>query len=278
MSSGKRKELQQPQRADLARRPVRIPGIERRGLTGTCFAALICLITVPSAVAGYDTAHIVKHTCAPGGPLIVTDDWKQPKDRDRVITEPGEVIGCPPAGAKDSFQIAAGPERFGPDRSLCIYFSLFNGDGSDSCWETTSITGSEAQVKPTMLIRPDRSPSLWLAGIASDEVARVSTRPAESPPERDVRASGKVTYFALTVDARDVCTDDPIRVLGFDGPGNTVAESTVSANMRLLSAEDRVPYAGSLKRFCASRVREPTTPPAFAGLGVLLLSLFGVSL
>jgi len=252
----------------------RIPGIDRRFRTAILFAALLSLVTARPAVAGYDIAHIVKRTCVPGGPLIVTDEWKQPKDRDRVVTEPGEVIGCPPAGSKDSFQIAAGSERTGRDRFLCTYLSLFNGDGSDSCWETRSFGDSQPQIQPLRLIRPDRSPILWLVGIASEEVARVSTRPGPRPREQDLRASGGLNYFAVTVDREDLCADPPLRILGFDDVGRMVADSTVSTKIGLLSATDRVSYANSMNRQCkAVKSEEPATSLTFVDLGALILSL-----
>lgn len=248
--------------------------------------ALLWLVSFPaSAIGGYDIAHIVKRTCEPGGPLIVTDKWKRPQDRDRVITEPGEVIACPPAGPKNSFQIAAGPERIGREAQLCTYFSLLD-DGADACFGAESADGARPLVKPLMTIQADRSGRLELVGIVSDDVvtvavapaARIAGQPTLIPIERQraarLGATAAFRYFSVTIDRRTLCADEAPRVLGRDSSDRRIAEGAVPTSTRLLSAADRVPYARSLKALCGSRV--PGQPAALGWLtemGAVLRSL-----
>lgn len=247
---------------------------QRRALP---LVALLWLVSFPgSAVGGYDIAHIVKRTCDPGGSLIVADKWKQPQDRDRMLTEPGEVIACPPIGPEDSFQLAAGPERIGRELYVCTYVSLFNGDGADTCGSTGPADGEGSLRKPLMAIRVEESGRLALVGIASSEVAAVAVAPgAGIPPgptltpidrQRAARlgATGAFSFYSLTVDRRVLCANDPPRVLALDSSGRPIAEHTVPLSTRLLDAADRVPYARSLKPLCGARVAS-----ARVGLGWL---------
>ena len=250
--------------------------------------ALFWLVAFPtSAVGGYDIAHIVERTCEPGGPLIVTDDYKGPGLRDQVVTEPGEVIACPPAGLDDSFQIGAGPERIGGEPSLCTYFSLLNGDGADVCAVDGS-GGEGSLMEPLMAIRADGSGGrLALAGIVSRDVATVGVTPAPAllretavvPIERQraarLGAAGPFGYFWLTLDSRAACADET-RVLGRDSSGRRIAGSGVPPSTRLLSAVDRAPYASELKGLCESQAAsEPAAPAWFMGMAAALRSLIG---
>jgi hypothetical protein len=248
---------------------------------------LLWLVSFPaSAVGGYDIAHIVERTCEPGGPLIVADEWKRPQDRDRVVTEPGEVIACPPASPKNSFQIAAGPERIGRERDLCTYFSLLNGDGADTCFATDSAAGAVSLVEPLMTIRADHSDRLALVGIVSDDVAAVAVAPAAGTfreptvipidGQRAARlgATNAFSYFSLTVDPRTLCAEEAPRVLGRDSSGRRIAESMVPISTRLLDAADRATYARSLKALCGSRIpSEPVKPGWLTEVGAVLRSL-----
>jgi hypothetical protein len=265
-------------RADLSRPSLRIQGMETWHWIALAVVALLWLVSFPaSAVGGYDIAHIVKRTCEPGGSLIVEDKWKRPQDRDRVVTEPGEVIACPPAGPRNSFQIAAGPERFGGEAVLCTYFSLLGGDGADLCFDTESADGAGSLVKPLMTIRADQSDRLELVGIVSDDVATVAVAPAAGisgeltliPIERQraarLGATRAFAYFSLAVDRRTVCAYEAPRVLGLDSSGQRIAESAVPTTTALLSAADHVPYARSLDgALCGVRV--PDEPAALAWL------------
>jgi hypothetical protein len=219
--------------------------------TAVPLVALLWPASFPaSAVGGYDTAHIVKRTCEPGGPLIVADKWKHPRDRDRVVTEPGEVIACP----GNSFQIAAGPERIGGETVLCTYISLLGDDGADRCLDT----GSGSLLEPLMMIQADRSDRLALVGIVGDDVATVAVAPdagisgelalipIERPRAARLGATRTFAYFSLTVDRRTVCAHEALRVLGSDGSGRRIAESAVPTRSALLTAADRVAYARSL--------------------------------
>jgi hypothetical protein len=244
-------------------------------------AALLWLVAFPaSAVGGYDIAHIVERTCEPGGSLIVADKWKRPQDRDRVITEPGEVIACPPAGPEDSFQIAAGPERFDGEAQLCTYLSLRGGDGADACFGTD---GARSLVKPLMTIQAGKSGRLELVGIVSNDVATVAVVPGAGdsgeltliPIERQraarLGATRAFRYFSLTVDRRALCADEAPRVLGRDSSDRRIAESAVPPSTGLLSAADRVPYARSLDALCGSRV--PSEPAALGWLTEMCAAL-----
>jgi hypothetical protein len=265
-------------RADLGQASLRIQGMETWHWRALPVVALLWLVSFPApAVGGYDIAHIVKRTCEPGGPLIVADKWKRPQDRDRVVTEPGEVIACPLAGPRNSFQIAAGPERIGGHDLLCTYFSLLGDDGADICSDTESADGAGSLVKPLMTIQADESDRLELVGIVSDDVATVAVAPAARisgeltliPIERQraarLGATRAFRYFSLTVDRHAVCADETPRVVGRDSSGRRIAESAVPTTTALLSAADRVPYARSLDgALCASRV--PHEPAALAWL------------
>ena len=250
--------------------------------------ALLWLVSFPaSAAAGYDIAHIVERTCEPGGPLIVADEWKRPRDRDRVVTEPGEVIACPPAGGKSSFQIAAGPERIGPELYVCTYFSLSNGDGADTCLGPDPKERTRSSVKPLMAMQADRSNRLALAGIVSADVAAVAVT-ADAEPSRDsivipiereravrLGATGAFGYFSLTVDRRTLCSDGPPRLLGRDSSGRPIARSPVQVSTLLLSVTDRVPYGRSLKARCGSRrASESMALDWLSGIRTALRSLF----
>jgi len=227
--------------------------------TAPLVAAVLGLAFLPaSAGAGYDIAHIVERTCEPGGPLIVADEWKQPKARDRVLTEPGEVIACPSVGAKTRYQIAARSHR-------CAYFSLFNGDGADICLIRTNLAGGAgAVVEPLIAIAAGRSERLAVAGIVSEEVATVAVTPTgrRSPeatvipvaPDQAERlgAPAAFGYFSVAVDRGTLCADRHARVLGRDSSGGRVAASEVPASTRALSAADDVAYAHSLRRLCES--------------------------
>jgi len=218
--------------------------------------------------------------------LIVADKWKRPQDRDRVVTEPGEVIGCPPAGPKNSFQIAAGPERIGGEAQVCTYFSLLDGDGADTCFGTESAEGAGSLVKPLMAIQADQSGRLEVVGIVSDDVATVAVARAAGSsaeltripiePQRAARlgATRAFRYFSLTVDRRTLCADEAPRVLGRDSSDRRIAESAVPTSTRLLGAADRVPYARSLKALCRSRVPgEPVALGWLTEMGAVLRSL-----
>jgi hypothetical protein len=207
-------------------------------------------------------------------------------DRDRVVTEPGEVIGCPPAGPRSSFQIAAGPERIGGEAQLCTYFSVRGGDGADTCFGTESADGAGSLVKPLMTIQADQSGRLELVGIVSNDVATVAVAPAARisggltllPIERQraarLGATRAFRYFSLTVDRRTLCADEGPRVLGRDSSDRRIAESAVPTSTRLLSAADRVPYARSLKALCGSRVPgEPVALGWLTEMGAVLRSL-----
>jgi hypothetical protein len=262
--------------------------VEKLPHTALPLAALLWLVSFPaSAVGGYDIAHIVKRTCEPGGPLIVADQWKRPRDRDRLITEPGEVIACPPAGADNSFQIAAGPERIGREDYLCTYFSLLNGDGGDICSVTDSGDGAQPVVNPLMAIRVDESGRLALSGIASDDVSAVGIAPfapiapdatmVEIDRQRAARLGARRAfgYFSLAVDSRTVCAEGPAQLLGRDRSGERIAESVVPMSTRLLDSADRVPYARSLKSLCGSRgPSQPTEVRWLTEIGALFRSLF----
>jgi hypothetical protein len=263
--------------------------MEKLRLSALTLVALLSLVLSPAAaVGGYDIAHIVERTCEPGGPLIVTDAWKSRQDRDRVTTEPGEVIACPPAGPKSSFQIAAGPERIGGQLYLCTYFSLFNGDGADTCSATDSGDNAGPFVKPLMTIRADKSGRLGLSGIVSDDVAAVAIAPVATvapepmmvPIDRTRAARLGATrafgYFSLTVDSESLCAAEPARVLARDGSGGRVAASTVPLSTQLLDVADGVTYARSLKALC--RPRSPSEPveSPWSTEGALLRSLLGL--
>jgi hypothetical protein len=236
--------------------------------------ALLWLVSVPaSAVGGYDIAHIVKRTCEPGGPLIVSDKWKPSQDRDRVITRAGEVIACPPAGTGSSFQIAAGPERIGGDAYFCTYFSLLGDDGADICL----LTEAASPLKPLMTIQADRSDRLELVGIAGNDVVTVEVIPAARisgeatmipiEPRRAARlgATRAFRYFSLPVDRSTVCANEITRVVGRDRSGRRVAEAAIPTSTPLLSAADRVPHSRSLdSQLCGSQVpsgRKDESPP-----------------
>jgi hypothetical protein len=240
--------------------------------------ALLWLVSFPaSAAAGYDIAHIVERTCDPGAPLIVADKWKSPQDRDRVITERGEVIACPPARPTKSFQIAAGPERIGGKAHLCTYFSLLGGDGADVCVDTEAAAGARSLVKPLMTIQVDQSGRMELVGIVSDEVATVAVVPAagisgeltmvavERQRAARLGATRAFRYFSLTVDRRTLCADEAPRLLARDSSGRRTAERAVPATTALLSTADRVPYARSVDGdLCGPAV--PDEPAALSWL------------
>lgn len=248
--------------------------MERRHWIALVPCVLVGLAALPApAVGGYDIAHIVKRTCEPGGPLIVEDEWKSRGDRDRLITEPGEVIACPPAGPKESFQIGAGPEPIGREPHLCTYVSLLNGDGADICLATDSPVA--AWVRPLMVLRVDQSDSLALVGIGSDQVASVETAagtrgspesaviPIDGPRASRLGAASAFSYFSLPVDPATLCAGERVKVLGRNGSGQRIAEGAVPTWMRLLDAVDPAPYAGSLKAFCRSQVpSEPAETPS----------------
>ena len=235
--------------------------------TAPLLAAALGLACLPTSAAagGYDIAHIVERTCEPGGSLIVADEWKLPRDRDRVIAEPGEVIACPSVGPKTSFQIAARhPKRIGRNSHLCTYFSLLDGDGADICLSADLAEGAGSVIEPLMAIRTDRSDRLALVGIASQDVATVAVTPTGGrspeatviPIERDraerLGATAAFSYFSLTVERRTLCAEEHASVLGRDGSGRRVAENRVPSSTRLLSAADRVAYARPLKALCES--------------------------
>jgi hypothetical protein len=240
--------------------------------------ALLWLVSSPArAVAGYDIAHIVERTCEPSGRLIVADKWKDPQDRDRVVTERGEVIACLPAGPTKRLQIAAGPERIGGKAHLCTYFSLPGGDGADVCIDTETADGTRSLVEPLMTIQADRSSRMRLVGIVSDDVATVAIAPAagisgeltmiaiERQRAARLGATTAFRYFSLAVDRRTVCADEAPRLLARDRSGRPIAERAVPATTALLSTVDQVPYARSLDREpCESAVRdEPTAHFSF---------------
>jgi hypothetical protein len=217
--------------------------MDTRHRTALLAVAVLWLMSAPAAaLGGYDVAHIVKHTCEPGGSLIVTDKWKLPQDRDRVVTEPGEVIACP----TDVLQIAAGPDRIGGEAMLCTYFTLRGGDGADLCLDP----GSVSSVRPLVAIQPDRSDRIELVGIAGAEVATVSAAgttaeliPIERRRAARLGATRAFAYFSLTVDRRTFCADGALRLVGRDRAGRRIAASTVPARIAVLSAVDRLPHA-----------------------------------
>lgn len=272
---------------DLRLRTLRIQGMEKSHRETLPLVALIWLVGSPApAVAGYDIAHIVERTCEPGGPLIVADEWKRSKDQDRVLTEPGEVIVCPPAGPKNSLQIAAGPERIGREPYLCTYVSLFNGDGADACLGGDSAEDGKARLQPLMAVLPSEGGPLTLVGIAGDEIDAVAVAPgagnAQEPTvtpidaERAARlgAARAFSYFSLSIDRRALCADEPPRLLGRDSSDQRIAESPVPFSTRLLSAADRVPYARSLRALCASRAsNELGTSAWLTEMGTVFRSL-----
>lgn len=251
--------------------------------------ALLSLVFFPvSAVGGYDIAHILERTCVPGGPLIVADDWKSPKDRDRVMTKPGEVIACPPEGPRSSFQIAAGPERIGRRRYFCTYFSLIKKvDGDDTCFTTDLGSGAGPFVKPLMTIRADDSGPLALSGIVSDDAATVAIvprptvtpEPAIVPVDRTratrLGASRSFGYFSLTADRGSLCAEEPARLFARDSSGNRLAEHTVPLSTRVLDLADRAKYARSLKTLCGRGTNGSVEVPWLTEMGALLRSFLG---
>ncbi len=244
-------------------------------------AVLIWLAAAPApAAAGYDIAHIVERTCEPGGPLIVTDLYKLPRDRDRFLTEPGEVIGCPPAGPDNAFQIAAGPEGIGGEPYLCTYLSLMNGEGGDTC--SSSASGGQPTVNPVRAVQVGDSGRLTIVGIVTEDVASVAlagTRSVSSAPVMPIMGdwiarlgSARFSYFALAIDSRAVCAGEPVRVLGLDGSGRPIAENTISTSTSLLSDEAS---ARKLASLCPTPA--PDTPIAagwLADISAILRSLF----
>lgn len=226
---------------------------------------LLWLLASPSpAVAGYEIAHIVERTCDPGGSLIVTDEYKGPRFEDEVLTEPGEVVACPPAGSRNTFQIAAGPERIGRERYICTFVSLFNGDGADICTRWDSVEDAKTPLQPLIAVLPDASGRLTLVGVVSHEVATVALAPPEDASQdpavtpigadraTELGAAGAFSFFSLEVDRRTLCADEPPGVVGRDSSGRRIATSPVPKSTSLLSAADRVPYARSLKALCGS--------------------------
>lgn len=278
--------------AQLAR-DLRLATLRTQGMEKTCrmaplLIALLCLVAVPGpAIAGYDIAHIVERTCDPGGALIVTDKWKASKDQGEMITEPGEVVGCPPAGPGDAFQIAAGPEGIGRESYLCTYVSLFNGDGADVCSATDSVGGEKALVQPMVVVLPEESGRLMLIGTISDKIATVELAPPGSGSEEATvipidldqatrlgapRAFG---YFSLPITRPTLCADNRPRVLGRDSSGRRIAESRVPRSSWLLSAADRVPHATSLRELCGPSPPEETMTSAWlTKMGAVFRSLY----
>jgi hypothetical protein len=256
----------------------RIQGMATGHRTVIGVVGLLWLASFPAlAAAGYDIAHSIERTCVPGGRLIVADEWKSPQDRGRVVTEPGEVIACPPARPAKSFQIAAGPERIGRKTHLCTYFSLLGGDGADVCSDTEPADGARSLVQPLMAIQADQSGRLELVGIVSDEVATVAVAGAAGisgdltmiaiEPQRAVRlgATRAFRYFSLTVDRRILCAGEAPRLLARDSSGRRITERAVPATTPLLSTADRVLHARSLDGdLCASAV--PDEPTALSWL------------
>ena len=269
---------------------LRIEGMEPGHRAAVGAVGLLWLVSFSaSAAAGYDIAHIVERTCDPGGRLIVADEWKAPQDRDRVVTERGEVIACPPARPTKSFQIAAGPERLGGKAHLCTYFSLLGGDGADVCIDTEAADGARSLVKPLMTIQADQSGRMELVGIVSDEVATVTVVPAagisgeltmiviERQRAARLGATRAFRYFSLTVDRRTLCADEAPRLLARDSSGRRIAERAVPATTPLLSTADRVSYARSLDGdLCGSAVPyKPAVPPWLTEIFAVLRSLLG---
>jgi hypothetical protein len=264
--------------------------VDRLHRSAIALGGLLLLASFPAAaVGGYDIAHIVKRTCEPSGPLIVTDEWKSHRDRDRLITEPGEVITCPPGGPKNSFQIAAGPEPIGPDTYLCTYVSLLSGDGADTCVTTDSDNGEDSFVDPLMAVRTDRSGTVALVGIVGDDVTSVSTAPPAAPapdgtfvPIDAKRAAGlgathAFSYFSLDIESAAFCADEPPRLLARNSPGQVVAESLVPMSTGLLDAADQVPYARSLKDLCSSPVPSRSVEVGWMSeIGAVVRSLLSV--
>lgn len=267
----------------------RIERVRRSRGTALAFIGLLWLWWPAAAVGGYDIAHIVERTCEPGGSLIVTDAYKRPRDRNRLITKPGEVIACPSIGRDGSFQIGAGPEWIGREPYLCTYVSLLAGDGADSCSTTDSRQSPAPMIQPLMTIRVDDSGLVGLTGIASADVAAVAVTPVSNgAPEASMfsidgdraarlgagRAFG---YFSLNVDTRTLCAEEPATLVGRDGSGGRIAESAVSISTRLLDSADGVPYARSLKALCGSQApRERVEAGWLTDIGALLRSILAL--
>lgn len=256
------------------------------GLPGV---ALLWLAAFPgSAVGGYDIAHIVERTCDRGGALIVTDEYKAAKDEGETLTEPGEVIGCPPAGPAGDFQIAAGPERIGRDRYVCTYVSLLNGDGADTCILAGSLGDESDAVLPLIVVLPDPGGRLTLVGTLSQEVAEIEIAPpgassgeATLTPidlESALRVGARRAfgYFSVTVSRPGLCAGERPSVLATDDSGRRIGEGRLSMSSRLLSAADRVPHSTSLRQLCASSPSDEASPAGWlTRMGAALRSVLG---
>lgn len=229
---------------------------------------LFSVVSCAHAFGGYDVAHIVKRTCKPGGPLIVTDDYKGPRDDDRRVTEPGRVIGCPPAGPRQSFQIAAGPQRIGRDWCACTYFSLFNGDGADVC---SPIRGDapETRVDPLMAVDADDSDRIAVGGTVSADVETVVVD--EGASSRVVGIGPKRGYFSVAVEGSTLCSGDPLTLRGRDGSGHEVAAARVQLSMSALATDDHATYARSLNTWCRSGGTDQAVE--LRGLGAIATAL-----
>jgi hypothetical protein len=225
---------------------------------------LLWLLSFPiPATGGYDTAHIVERTCEAGGPLIVADEWKRARDRDRLLTEPGEVIGCAPVGRKGSFQIAAGPERIGGDYYVCTLFSLRNGDGADVCSGSGVGGGADPVVDPLMAVRGDRQGGLAVSGIVSDDVASLSVAharaagvtmfPVDQQRAARLGAERAFGFFSLSVSGRAACGAEPVQLIGRDRSGERITVTELRRSTWLLDALDRATYATRLKDLCGPR-------------------------
>ena len=214
-----------------------------------------------SAPAGYDIAHIIERTCEPGGPLIVTDEWKREQDRDRLITEPGEVIACRALGAENRVQIAAASERIGRESYTCTYFSLSGRDGADTCSDLGAPSG-DSPLRLLMALRAEPPGRMLLAGIVDEETETVALAPSSEAdrapilipiePTRAARlgAPRAFRYFALGADRPILCGDDPPRLIARDGAGHRLAETGVPRSTRLLEEGDGVPHSRSLGALC----------------------------
>lgn len=186
------------------------------------------------ARGGYDIAHIVEMTCDPGGPLIVTDDWKAPEDRDRVVTEPGEVIGCPRVGAA-SYQLAAARADGCPATAhLAAYFTVGEVDGGDvSCIESGA-----PDVSPVMAIRTDRRGAIAVAGVATADVPGAALIPIDRERARRLGASGAFRFFTLPMSEQRLC-----REIGVSIP----------RRLRLVDATDEGTSSRPLTALCRAR-------------------------
>lgn len=227
--------------------------------TAALLAVLAVLWPPASARAGYDTAQAIEKTCAPGGPLMLIDAWKRPRDHDRVITEPGEVIGCSRLGSA-TFQIAAAPvDDGGPDEAgLAMYFTVEVGDGADISYIDVS-----RPVNPVMVIRAERGGQVALAGVATADVPGATLVPIDRDRAARLGAARPFSVFSLVMEERALCGE-----VGASIPRRT----------RLVDAADGVPYSRAVSTLCRSYATPAAPPPEWvtdlaARLGSLVSAL-----